>query len=129
MLTHHINSLVLPPLSNGVFLSLYYLSHSIIYLFLSNEFSLSSFSLLPHLVTILFLISVLCLSLFSDRAPQILDLDSNLEWNLNSSPKIFCSATGNPLPSHDSIELRKLDSTVLKVECLACNTSAKITHR
>ncbi|KAM9357501.1 tyrosine-protein kinase receptor Tie-1 [Symphorus nematophorus] len=50
----------------------------------------------------------------SDRAPQILDLDCNLEWNLNSSPKIFCSATGNPLPSHDSIELRKLDSTVLK---------------
>ncbi|XP_068563775.1 tyrosine-protein kinase receptor Tie-1 isoform X3 [Cebidichthys violaceus] len=50
----------------------------------------------------------------SDRAPQILDLDSNLEWNLNSSPKIFCSATGNPLPSHNSIELRKLDSTVLK---------------
>ncbi|XP_039984349.1 tyrosine-protein kinase receptor Tie-1 isoform X3 [Xiphias gladius] len=50
----------------------------------------------------------------SDRAPQILDLESNLEWNLNSSPKIFCSATGNPLPSHNSIELRKLDSTVLK---------------
>nr|XP_046246831.1 tyrosine-protein kinase receptor Tie-1 isoform X6 [Scatophagus argus] len=50
----------------------------------------------------------------SDRAPQILDLDGNLEWNLNSSPKIFCSATGNPLPSHTSIELRKLDSTVLK---------------
>ncbi|XP_018549530.1 tyrosine-protein kinase receptor Tie-1 isoform X3 [Lates calcarifer] len=50
----------------------------------------------------------------SDRAPEILDLDSNLEWNLNSSPKIFCSATGNPLPSHNSIELRKLDSTVLK---------------
>ncbi|KAI3368549.1 hypothetical protein L3Q82_025559 [Scortum barcoo] len=50
----------------------------------------------------------------SDRAPQILDLDSNLEWNLNSSPKISCSATGNPLPSHNSIELRKMDSTVLK---------------
>ncbi|KAM8889361.1 tyrosine-protein kinase receptor Tie-1 isoform 2-T2 [Synchiropus picturatus] len=50
----------------------------------------------------------------SDRAPQILDLDSTLEWNLNSSPKISCSATGNPLPSHDSIELRKLDSTVYK---------------
>ncbi|XP_045906453.1 tyrosine-protein kinase receptor Tie-1 isoform X3 [Micropterus dolomieu] len=50
----------------------------------------------------------------SDRAPQILDVDSNLEWNLNSSPKISCSATGNPLPSHNSIELRKLDSTVLK---------------
>ncbi|KAM9383638.1 tyrosine-protein kinase receptor Tie-1 isoform 2-T2 [Pholidichthys leucotaenia] len=50
----------------------------------------------------------------SDRAPQILDLDSNLELNLNSSPKIYCSATGNPLPSYTSIELRKLDSTVLK---------------
>ncbi|XP_041790691.1 tyrosine-protein kinase receptor Tie-1 isoform X2 [Chelmon rostratus] len=50
----------------------------------------------------------------SDWVPQILDLESHLEWNLNSSPKIFCSATGNPLPSHDSIELRKLDSTVLK---------------
>ncbi|XP_068175975.1 tyrosine-protein kinase receptor Tie-1 isoform X2 [Antennarius striatus] len=50
----------------------------------------------------------------SDRAPQIVDLESNLDWNLNSSPKIFCSATGNPPPSHGSIELRKLDSTVLK---------------
>ncbi|XP_036426550.1 tyrosine-protein kinase receptor Tie-1 isoform X2 [Colossoma macropomum] len=49
-----------------------------------------------------------------DRAPQILDMDSNLEWNLYSSPKILCSATGHPLPSHTSIELRKLDSTVLK---------------
>uniref|UniRef100_A0A8B9L071 Tyrosine-protein kinase receptor Tie-1 n=1 Tax=Astyanax mexicanus TaxID=7994 RepID=A0A8B9L071_ASTMX len=51
----------------------------------------------------------------SDRAPQILDIDSNQEWNLHSSPKILCSATGHPLPSHTSIELRKLDSTVLKV--------------
>ncbi|XP_019953827.1 tyrosine-protein kinase receptor Tie-1 isoform X4 [Paralichthys olivaceus] len=50
----------------------------------------------------------------SDRAPQILDLETNLEWNLNSSPKIHCSATGNPLPSHNGIELRKLDSSVLK---------------
>lgn len=50
----------------------------------------------------------------SDRAPQILDMASELEWNLHSSPKILCSATGNPLPSHTSIELRKLDSTVLK---------------
>ncbi|CAB1332252.1 unnamed protein product [Coregonus sp. 'balchen'] len=32
----------------------------------------------------------------------------------SGSPKILCSATGNPLPSHTSIELRKLDSTVLK---------------
>lgn len=50
----------------------------------------------------------------SDRAPQILEIDSNQEWNLYSSPKILCSATGHPLPSHTSIELRKLDSTVLK---------------
>ncbi|MBN3316135.1 TIE1 kinase, partial [Atractosteus spatula] len=50
----------------------------------------------------------------SDHAPQILDLMSNLDWNLNSSPKITCSATGNPLPSHSSIELRKLDGTILK---------------
>uniref|UniRef100_A0A671Y2D3 Tyrosine-protein kinase receptor Tie-1 n=1 Tax=Sparus aurata TaxID=8175 RepID=A0A671Y2D3_SPAAU len=48
------------------------------------------------------------------RAPQIVELESNVEWNLNSSPKISCSATGNPLPTHDNIELRKLDSTVLK---------------
>ncbi|KAF5897032.1 tyrosine-protein kinase receptor Tie-1 isoform X2, partial [Clarias magur] len=49
-----------------------------------------------------------------DSAPQIVDMDRNLEWNLKSSPKILCSATGNPLPSHNSFELRKLDSTVLK---------------
>lgn len=49
-----------------------------------------------------------------DHAPQILGMPRNLEWNLNSSPKILCSATGNPLPSHNSFELRKLDSTVLK---------------
>ncbi|XP_076870942.1 tyrosine-protein kinase receptor Tie-1 isoform X2 [Brachyhypopomus gauderio] len=49
-----------------------------------------------------------------DGVPHILDMASNLEWNLNSSPKILCSATGHPLPSHSSIELRKLDSTVLK---------------
>uniref|UniRef100_A0AAX7TTJ2 receptor protein-tyrosine kinase n=1 Tax=Astatotilapia calliptera TaxID=8154 RepID=A0AAX7TTJ2_ASTCA len=47
-------------------------------------------------------------------APQILDLDRHLELNLNSKAMILCSATGNPLPSHNSIELRKLDSTVLK---------------
>uniref|UniRef100_A0A3B3BPT5 receptor protein-tyrosine kinase n=1 Tax=Oryzias melastigma TaxID=30732 RepID=A0A3B3BPT5_ORYME len=50
----------------------------------------------------------------SDRAPQILGLDSVPEWNLNSSPKISCSATGNPPPSHNSIELRRSDNIVLK---------------
>ncbi|XP_069009214.1 tyrosine-protein kinase receptor Tie-1 isoform X2 [Embiotoca jacksoni] len=59
----------------------------------------------------------------SDQAPQILDLESNLEWNLNSSPKIYCSATGNPLPSHNSIELRKLDSTVLKASHTVMDSS------
>ncbi|CAG5863499.1 unnamed protein product [Menidia menidia] len=49
-----------------------------------------------------------------DRAPQILELDGNIEWNLNSSPQISCSATGNPLPDHKSIDLRKLDGSVLK---------------
>uniref|UniRef100_A0AAY4CQI0 receptor protein-tyrosine kinase n=1 Tax=Denticeps clupeoides TaxID=299321 RepID=A0AAY4CQI0_9TELE len=51
----------------------------------------------------------------SNHAPQILDMESSLEWNLNSSPKITCSATGNPLPGHTSIVLRKLDSTEIKV--------------
>ncbi|XP_057194776.1 tyrosine-protein kinase receptor Tie-1 isoform X2 [Triplophysa rosa] len=50
----------------------------------------------------------------SDRAPEILDMASNLEGNLNSSHIITCSATGHPLPSHMSIKLRKLESTVLK---------------
>ncbi|XP_065121094.2 tyrosine-protein kinase receptor Tie-1 isoform X2 [Paramisgurnus dabryanus] len=50
----------------------------------------------------------------SDLAPEILDMANNLEGNLNSSHKITCSATGHPLPSHMSIELRKLESTVLK---------------
>uniref|UniRef100_A0A673CAB9 Tyrosine-protein kinase receptor Tie-1 n=1 Tax=Sphaeramia orbicularis TaxID=375764 RepID=A0A673CAB9_9TELE len=59
----------------------------------------------------------------SDRAPQILDLEFNLEWNLNSSPKILCSATGNPLPSHNSIELRKLDSTVASHTVMDSNKS------
>ncbi|KAA0712958.1 Tyrosine-protein kinase receptor [Triplophysa tibetana] len=50
----------------------------------------------------------------SDRAPEILDMASHLEGNLNSSHIITCSAIGHPLPSHMSIELRKLESTVLK---------------
>uniref|UniRef100_A0A8C2JYQ4 receptor protein-tyrosine kinase n=1 Tax=Cyprinus carpio TaxID=7962 RepID=A0A8C2JYQ4_CYPCA len=53
---------------------------------------------------------------FCEKSGQILDMASNLEGNLNSSHKITCSATGHPLPSHMSIELRKLDSTVLKVK-------------
>uniref|UniRef100_A0A8C9WCT0 Tyrosine-protein kinase receptor Tie-1 n=1 Tax=Scleropages formosus TaxID=113540 RepID=A0A8C9WCT0_SCLFO len=51
----------------------------------------------------------------SDHPPQILEMASSLEWNLNSSPKIMCSATGNPLPSHTTIQLRKVDSAILQV--------------
>ncbi|XP_063057308.1 tyrosine-protein kinase receptor Tie-1 isoform X2 [Engraulis encrasicolus] len=50
----------------------------------------------------------------SEHAPQIIEMASNLEWNLLSSPKITCSATGNPPPRHLSIVLRKLDSTELQ---------------
>lgn len=70
-------------------------------------------------LSFIFILSILSfLPLSSDRAPQILDLEGNLEWNRNSSPKIFCSATGNPLPSHDSIKLRSLDGAVLQVGTL-----------
>uniref|UniRef100_A0A7N6AF30 Tyrosine-protein kinase receptor Tie-1 n=1 Tax=Anabas testudineus TaxID=64144 RepID=A0A7N6AF30_ANATE len=48
----------------------------------------------------------------SDRAPQILELEDYIECNLKSSAKIICSATGNPLPSHNSIELRKMDTVI-----------------
>uniref|UniRef100_A0A673MP13 Tyrosine-protein kinase receptor Tie-1 n=1 Tax=Sinocyclocheilus rhinocerous TaxID=307959 RepID=A0A673MP13_9TELE len=48
--------------------------------------------------------------------PSKLLFHLNLEGNLNSSHKITCSATGHPLPSHMSIGLRKLESTVLKVK-------------
>uniref|UniRef100_A0A3Q4ADV3 Tyrosine-protein kinase receptor Tie-1 n=1 Tax=Mola mola TaxID=94237 RepID=A0A3Q4ADV3_MOLML len=62
------------------------------------------------------------------RAPQILDLKDHLEWNLNSSPKISCSATGNPLPSHSSIELRQLNSTVLKASQTVMDSNKSTAH-
>ncbi|XP_009079804.1 PREDICTED: tyrosine-protein kinase receptor Tie-1 [Acanthisitta chloris] len=51
----------------------------------------------------------------SDRFPQIIQLASELEFNLGSEPIISCVATGNPLPTSDSVELRKADGTVLKL--------------
>ncbi|NWS06776.1 TIE1 kinase, partial [Motacilla alba] len=51
----------------------------------------------------------------SDRFPQIIQLASELEFNLGSEPIISCMAIGNPLPTGDSVELRKADGTVLKV--------------
>uniref|UniRef100_A0A8C0Y8W2 receptor protein-tyrosine kinase n=1 Tax=Cyprinus carpio carpio TaxID=630221 RepID=A0A8C0Y8W2_CYPCA len=65
---------------------------------------------------------------YCEKSGQILDMASNLEGNLNSSHKITCSATGHPLPSHMSIELRKLDSTVLKNDMNICYKSHTIYH-
>uniref|UniRef100_A0A673MJU8 Tyrosine-protein kinase receptor Tie-1 n=1 Tax=Sinocyclocheilus rhinocerous TaxID=307959 RepID=A0A673MJU8_9TELE len=64
----------------------------------------------------------------SDRAPEILDMASNLEGNLNSSHKITCSATGHPLPSHMSIGLRKLESTVLKASHTTMDSKKSTAH-
>ncbi|KAJ7410100.1 Tyrosine-protein kinase receptor Tie-1 [Willisornis vidua] len=50
-----------------------------------------------------------------DRFPQIIQLASELEFNLGSEPIVSCVATGNPLPTSDSVELRKADGTVLKL--------------
>ncbi|NWS73881.1 TIE1 kinase, partial [Crotophaga sulcirostris] len=51
----------------------------------------------------------------SDRFPQIIQLASELEFNLGSEPIVSCVATGNPLPASDSVELRKADGTMLKL--------------
>ncbi|XP_048055954.1 tyrosine-protein kinase receptor Tie-1 isoform X3 [Megalobrama amblycephala] len=64
----------------------------------------------------------------SDSVPEILDMASNLEGNLNSSHKITCSATGHPLPSHMSIELRKLESTVLKASHTTMDSKKSTAH-
>ncbi|XP_047670034.1 tyrosine-protein kinase receptor Tie-1 [Tachysurus fulvidraco] len=63
-----------------------------------------------------------------DHAPQILDMARNLEWNLKSSPKILCSSTGYPLPSHTSFELRKPDSTVLKASHITMDANKSTAH-
>ncbi|XP_045060239.2 tyrosine-protein kinase receptor Tie-1 isoform X2 [Desmodus rotundus] len=49
----------------------------------------------------------------SDRIPQILDVASELEFNLGTRPRISCAASGNPFPVRGSMELRKPDGTVL----------------
>ena len=50
-----------------------------------------------------------------DRIPQILDVASELEFNLETTPRINCAAAGNPFPVRGSMELRKPDGTVLLV--------------
>lgn len=62
-----------------------------------------------------------------DRFPQIIQLASELEFNLGSEPVVSCVATGNPLPTSDSVELRKADGTVLKVPPLCpCPTTSPL---
>lgn len=53
--------------------------------------------------------------LSSDRIPQILDVASELEFNLGTMPRINCAATGNPFPVPGNVELRKPDGTILLV--------------
>ncbi|XP_004871909.1 tyrosine-protein kinase receptor Tie-1 isoform X3 [Heterocephalus glaber] len=50
----------------------------------------------------------------SDRIPQILNVASELEFNLETMPRINCAAAGNPFPVRGSMELRKPDGTVLQ---------------
>ncbi|XP_063795381.1 tyrosine-protein kinase receptor Tie-1 isoform X2 [Pseudophryne corroboree] len=49
----------------------------------------------------------------SDRLPQIIDLRSEVEFNLNSTAVLTCAASGNPQPVRESIVLRRPDGSVL----------------
>ncbi|XP_075801698.1 tyrosine-protein kinase receptor Tie-1 isoform X2 [Microtus pennsylvanicus] len=49
----------------------------------------------------------------SDRIPQILNVATELEFNLGTMPRINCAAAGNPFPVRGSMELRKPDGTML----------------
>lgn len=55
------------------------------------------------------------LSLPLDRIPQILNVATELEFNLGTTPRINCAAAGNPFPVRGSMELRKPDGTMLLV--------------
>ncbi|KAM8930116.1 tyrosine-protein kinase receptor Tie-1 [Pelodytes ibericus] len=49
----------------------------------------------------------------SDRLPQITDLPSEIEFNVNSTATLTCGASGNPQPVRESIVLRRPDGSVL----------------
>ncbi|KAM4641074.1 tyrosine-protein kinase receptor Tie-1 [Discoglossus pictus] len=49
----------------------------------------------------------------SDKIPQITDLPNEVEFNLNSSVKLTCAASGNPQPVRESIVLRRPDGSVI----------------
>lgn len=62
---------------------------------------------------VLFKMAVLSLSL--DRIPQILNVATELEFNLGTMPRINCAAAGDPFPVRGSMKLRKPDGTMLQV--------------
>ncbi|KAM3915079.1 tyrosine-protein kinase receptor Tie-1 isoform 2-T2 [Leptodactylus fuscus] len=49
----------------------------------------------------------------SDHLPQIIDLVTPIEFNLNSSATLSCAASGKPQPVLESIVLRRPDGSVL----------------
>ncbi|XP_053549583.1 tyrosine-protein kinase receptor Tie-1 [Bombina bombina] len=49
----------------------------------------------------------------SDKIPQITDLLSEVEFNLNSTATLRCAASGNPQPIMESIVLRRPDGSVI----------------
>lgn len=54
-------------------------------------------------------------SLSLDRIPQILNVATELEFNLGTMPRINCAAAGDPFPVRGSMKLRKPDGTMLQV--------------
>ncbi|XP_056389003.1 tyrosine-protein kinase receptor Tie-1 isoform X2 [Hyla sarda] len=49
----------------------------------------------------------------SDHLPQIIDLPTQVEYNLNSAAILICAASGKPQPVRESIVLRRPDGVVL----------------
>ncbi|XP_074077750.1 tyrosine-protein kinase receptor Tie-1 isoform X2 [Macrotis lagotis] len=48
----------------------------------------------------------------SDRIPKIVNMASELDFNVGAMPVVSCAATGNPSPVRGSMELRRPDNTV-----------------
>ncbi|XP_051855927.1 tyrosine-protein kinase receptor Tie-1 isoform X1 [Antechinus flavipes] len=48
----------------------------------------------------------------SDRNPEIVNMASELDFNVGAMPVVSCAATGNPPPVRGSMELRRPDGTV-----------------
>ncbi|KAM9324639.1 tyrosine-protein kinase receptor Tie-1 [Gastrophryne carolinensis] len=58
----------------------------------------------------------------SDHRPQIINLKPLLEFNLNSTAKLTCSASGNPQPVTESIVLRRPDGSVITASSAFLNS-------